>query len=138
MRTLNRNTVAATVAGAVIGAAGAAAGFMLGRASVMLPPRAVRRALGRNLGWMSGAEKRLVATLVAAGKGHLLAGWPPAGTRDEQKRALLRAAADALGGAAPGLEADRLALLAPPRAPKRPHRLEAHGDERVDEYYWLR
>ncbi len=26
----------------------------------------------------------------------------------------------------------------PPRAAKRPHLLEAHGQERVDEYYWLR
>jgi oligopeptidase B len=26
---------------------------------------------------------------------------------------------------------------APPRAEQRPHRLEAHGDVRVDEYYWL-
>ena len=28
--------------------------------------------------------------------------------------------------------------LAPPRAEPRPHVLEAHGDRRVDEYYWLR
>ena len=26
----------------------------------------------------------------------------------------------------------------PPRAPRRPHRLEKHGDLRVDDYYWLR
>jgi oligopeptidase B len=29
------------------------------------------------------------------------------------------------------------APAAPPRAEQRPHRLEAHGDVRVDEYYWL-
>ncbi|HXV90026.1 MAG TPA: S9 family peptidase [Gemmatimonadales bacterium] len=29
------------------------------------------------------------------------------------------------------------APTAPPRAAQRPHRLEAHGDVRVDEYYWL-
>jgi oligopeptidase B len=29
-------------------------------------------------------------------------------------------------------------LPAPPCAPKRPHRLVHHGDERVDPYYWLR
>ena len=28
--------------------------------------------------------------------------------------------------------------LTPPRAPRRPHRLEKHGDVRVDDYYWLR
>ena len=28
--------------------------------------------------------------------------------------------------------------VTPPRAPRRPHRLEKHGDVRVDEYYWLR
>ena len=28
--------------------------------------------------------------------------------------------------------------MPPPRAPRRPHRLEKHGDVRVDEYYWLR
>lgn len=26
----------------------------------------------------------------------------------------------------------------PPAAPRRPHRLSAHGDERVDDWYWLR
>src|SRR5579859_2897050 len=26
----------------------------------------------------------------------------------------------------------------PPRAPRRPHRLAAHGDERIDDLYWLR
>jgi oligopeptidase B len=26
----------------------------------------------------------------------------------------------------------------PPVAPRRPHVLKAHGDERVDEWYWLR
>ncbi|HLY82192.1 MAG TPA: hypothetical protein VKQ71_04360, partial [Acidimicrobiales bacterium] len=29
-------------------------------------------------------------------------------------------------------------LAAPPRAPRRPHRLVAHGDVRVDDWYWLR
>ena len=28
--------------------------------------------------------------------------------------------------------------MPPPRAPKRPHRHEKHGDVRVDDYYWLR
>ena len=28
--------------------------------------------------------------------------------------------------------------MPPPIAPKRPHRLETHGDVRVDDYYWLR
>ena len=28
--------------------------------------------------------------------------------------------------------------MPPPRAPRRPHRLERHGDVRVDDYYWLR
>lgn len=28
--------------------------------------------------------------------------------------------------------------MPPPIAPKRPHRLEKHGDVRVDDYYWLR
>ena len=27
---------------------------------------------------------------------------------------------------------------APPAAPRRPHRHEAHGDVRSDDYYWLR
>ncbi|RMG75155.1 MAG: hypothetical protein D6722_01445, partial [Bacteroidetes bacterium] len=26
----------------------------------------------------------------------------------------------------------------PPIAPRRPHRLEAHGHVRIDDYYWLR
>ena len=29
-------------------------------------------------------------------------------------------------------------MTVPPRAPRRPHRLERHGDVRVDDYYWLR
>ncbi len=28
--------------------------------------------------------------------------------------------------------------MAPPEAPKRPHRLESHGDVRIDDYFWLR
>ena len=28
--------------------------------------------------------------------------------------------------------------MPPPRAPQRPHRLEKHGDVRLDDYYWLR
>ena len=28
--------------------------------------------------------------------------------------------------------------MPPPVAPRRPHRLEAHGDVRIDDYYWLR
>ena len=28
--------------------------------------------------------------------------------------------------------------MPPPRPPRRPHRLEKHGDVRVDDYYWLR
>lgn len=28
--------------------------------------------------------------------------------------------------------------MVPPVAPKRPHRLEKHGDVRIDDYYWLR
>ena len=28
--------------------------------------------------------------------------------------------------------------MPPPRAPRRPHRHEKHGDVRVDDYYWLR
>ena len=31
-----------------------------------------------------------------------------------------------------------LAGMLPPVAPKRPHRLEKHGDVRIDDYYWLR
>jgi len=34
--------------------------------------------------------------------------------------------------------AARLSLLTPPIAPRRPTVLEAHGDSRVDPYYWLR
>jgi oligopeptidase B len=30
------------------------------------------------------------------------------------------------------------ALPSPPAAPRRPHTLEAHGDERVDDWFWLR
>ena len=29
-------------------------------------------------------------------------------------------------------------IATPPRAPRRPHRHETHGDVRVDDYYWLR
>jgi oligopeptidase B len=32
----------------------------------------------------------------------------------------------------------RMPSSTPPQAPKRPHTLSAHGDERVDEWYWLR
>jgi oligopeptidase B len=34
-------------------------------------------------------------------------------------------------------QGDTTVPTAPPRAAQRPHRLEAHGDVRVDEYYWL-
>ena len=30
------------------------------------------------------------------------------------------------------------AIMRPPIAKKKPHRLEVHGDVRVDDYYWLR
>lgn len=60
------------------------------------------------------------------------------GVRDDQKRALLRAAASRLGDGAKELEPARLALLSAPLAAKKPKTLEMHGDVRVDDYYWLR
>ena len=40
--------------------------------------------------------------------------------------------------AAPALQGQQdTAPTAPPRAAQRPHRLEAHGDVRLDEYHWL-
>jgi oligopeptidase B len=35
-------------------------------------------------------------------------------------------------------DADNAAVLQPPTAPQEPYSLTAHGDTRVDEYYWLR
>ena len=40
--------------------------------------------------------------------------------------------------AEPPVAPHRLSAARPPAAPRRPHRLEKHGDVRVDEYYWLR
>ncbi len=49
------------------------------------------------------------------------------------------AAAAALGLAPfPALAQDDAATPEPPRAEQRPVELEAHGDVRIDEYYWLR
>jgi oligopeptidase B len=35
-------------------------------------------------------------------------------------------------------ESDRSSSIAPPTAPQRPHELEAHGQRRIDEFYWMR
>ena len=36
------------------------------------------------------------------------------------------------------MERVKVASTRPPAAPRRPHVIEAHGDQRVDPYYWLR
>lgn len=44
--------------------------------------------LGSNLSLLGAEEMRLASLLVSIGQGHIFDGWPPAGKRDEEKRAL--------------------------------------------------
>jgi len=100
----------------------------------------LRKLTNGNARWMSDKERAVAGALAAAGKGHVFRAWPPPGVNDGAKRAVLAAAGAALEGAAGGaeLEAARQSVLVPPVAPRERKVLEAHGDARVDEYYWLR
>jgi len=87
---------------------------------------------------MSDKERALVRSLHSQGQSYLFRNWPAPGVRDAEKRALLTAAASGAAAGTPELEAARLDVLQAPLANRLPKVLETHGDQRVDEYYWLR
>lgn len=103
------------------------------------------------------SDGHLVRTLIDSKQAYLFKSWPPAGTRDDAKRALWRSIKRRVGGVGAGVEDARLgtclfrehircrsthllhtAVLQPPTAPRRHHDVVAHEDTRVDYYYWLR
>lgn len=109
------------------------------------------------LGGIHTSDARLVRTLIESNQAYLFKSWPPAGTRDEAKRALWHSIKRRVAGVGAGVEGARLgthtlglqeractlrtpytAVLQPPTAPQRPHTVVAHEDARLDEYYWLR
>ena len=70
---------------------------------------------------------------------HGLKGVWHAGIHDEHKRRLLHKAAAYLERAPQSLDAARLQVLQAPKVLKRPHTVASpHGDQREDNYYWLR
>jgi len=100
----------------------------------------LKSVLGDNYALLTPKERRVAASLAASGHGWLLSHWPPRGTNDEAKRALVAAAASNMDKAAAEMEEMRLAVLSPPVAKKVPMQLkhEASGEVREDPYYWLR
>ena len=70
--------------------------------------RSARKLLGDNYALLSKREQTIAESLVSCGHGHLFSAWPPKGTRDSAKRALLTAAASSIDGAASDVEAKRL------------------------------
>ncbi|KAF5841230.1 hypothetical protein DUNSADRAFT_13875 [Dunaliella salina] len=98
----------------------------------------LRRQTNGNARWMSSNERALVRSLHSQGQGYLFRNWPAPGVRDAEKRALFTTAANGAAVGTPELEAARLDVLQAPLAKRMPKVLETHGDQRVDEYYWLR
>ncbi|KAL4433270.1 hypothetical protein ABPG77_003318 [Micractinium sp. CCAP 211/92] len=121
--------------GLVLGVSAAlAAGIVLARR--LSPTSKLNRMLNNNLRLFSPEQRVQLQTLASGRRKHLLRHWPAPGRRDDVKRALV---AKAAAGAPSGeLEAARLELLEAPLAAQRPHTLEAHGDVRQDDFYWLR
>lgn len=121
--------------GALVLGASAAIAASIVVARRLRPSHRLNRLLNGNLRLFSPADRLTLQTLAGdARRAYLLRGWPKPGIKDDQKRRLL--ASSSAGSA--DTEAVRLALLEAPQAEARPHRLEEHGDVRVDEFYWLR
>ncbi|KAL6778529.1 hypothetical protein ACKKBF_B15125 [Auxenochlorella protothecoides x Auxenochlorella symbiontica] len=123
---------------ALLGASAAlAAGYLLARR--LHPNYSLNKLLNGNLRLFGGSDRLLLRTLASSSdRRYLLQHWPRPGTKDAAKRDLVAAAAGAQGDAPGSLEPLRQAVLTAPVAERRPHRLVAHGDVRVDDYYWLR
>lgn len=103
------------------------------------PNYSLNKLLNGNLRLFGGSDRLLLRTLASSSdRRYLLQHWPRPGTKDAAKRDLVAAAAGAQGDAPGSLEPLRQAVLTAPVAERRPHRLVAHGDVRVDDYYWLR
>lgn len=101
----------------------------------MRPRMKLNRLISGNLRLFSSSERRAIQHLANdPAKKHILRYWPKPGIRDSAKRHLIALARSG----AEDVEPARQALIDLPMANKAPQLIQAHGDVRQDDYYWLR
>eukprot|EP01025_Chloroclados_australasicus_P008709 TRINITY_DN13183_c1_g1_i11.p1 TRINITY_DN13183_c1_g1~~TRINITY_DN13183_c1_g1_i11.p1 ORF type:complete len:816 (-),score=122.46 TRINITY_DN13183_c1_g1_i11:1786-4233(-) len=119
------------------GGVGVVVGLILSRFS---PKRknSWKKVLKQNSQLFNKEQKRYISNLVSRGYADIFEGWPRKGVRDQEKIALVEAARKHDEALSQYIDSYKTGVVLPPKAIKKPHKIEAHGDVRVDYYYWLR